>query len=112
MLVSPVPCYLNPSNLEARISISSSYVNILPKFKKEMAHLSINPDLLSTLKDKVVVLTGGATGIGRSTVRLFHRAFSPPLHPSLSSQPHVSSIYRTTSPIAQPTKKKKKNCRF
>ncbi|KAN0089093.1 putative 15-hydroxyprostaglandin dehydrogenase [Hyaloscypha variabilis] len=38
-----------------------------------MAHLQINPSLLSTLKDKVVVLTGGATGIGRSTVRLFHQ---------------------------------------
>lgn len=40
-----------------------------------MAHVTINPSLLATLKDKVVVLTGGATGIGRSTVRLFHRAF-------------------------------------
>ncbi|KAE9365034.1 NAD(P)-binding protein [Stipitochalara longipes BDJ] len=38
-----------------------------------MAHLTINPSLLSTLKDRVVVLTGGATGIGRSTVRLFHQ---------------------------------------
>ena len=41
-----------------------------------MAHVQINPSLLTTLKDKVVVLTGGATGIGRSTVRLFHRAFA------------------------------------
>ncbi|PMD57849.1 putative 15-hydroxyprostaglandin dehydrogenase [Hyaloscypha bicolor E] len=38
-----------------------------------MAHVQINPSLLTTLKDKVVVLTGGATGIGRSTVRLFHQ---------------------------------------
>jgi NAD(P)-dependent dehydrogenase (short-subunit alcohol dehydrogenase family) len=40
-----------------------------------MAHVQINPSLLTTLQDKVVVLTGGATGIGRSTVRLFHRTF-------------------------------------
>ncbi|KAL4885806.1 hypothetical protein BJY04DRAFT_179225 [Aspergillus karnatakaensis] len=37
-----------------------------------MAHLTLNPELLSTLKDKVVVLTGGATGIGRSVATLFH----------------------------------------
>ncbi|KAL4871445.1 hypothetical protein BDV12DRAFT_28736 [Aspergillus spectabilis] len=37
-----------------------------------MAHLTLNPSLLSTLKDKVVVLTGGATGIGRSAATLFH----------------------------------------
>lgn len=37
-----------------------------------MALLELDGSLLSTLKDKVVVLTGGATGIGRETVRLFH----------------------------------------
>jgi hypothetical protein len=50
-----------------------------------MAHLILNPSLLGSLKDTVVVLTGGATGIGRSTVRLFHRAFSPLFCPALPS---------------------------
>lgn len=36
-----------------------------------MAHVQWNPELLSTLKDKVVVLTGGATGIGREAVSQF-----------------------------------------
>ncbi|CZR63059.1 related to 3-hydroxyacyl-CoA dehydrogenase [Phialocephala subalpina] len=39
-----------------------------------MAHITFNPELLSTLKDKVVVLTGGATGIGREAVKQFHQA--------------------------------------
>ncbi|KAE8454624.1 hypothetical protein EG329_000247 [Mollisiaceae sp. DMI_Dod_QoI] len=39
-----------------------------------MAHITFNPDLLTTLKDKVVVLTGGATGIGREAVKQFHQA--------------------------------------
>ncbi|KAJ5159896.1 NAD(P)-binding protein [Penicillium canariense] len=34
-----------------------------------MARICLNPSLLETLTDKVVVLTGGATGIGRSTVQ-------------------------------------------
>lgn len=34
-----------------------------------MTHLILEPSLLGTLADKVVVLTGGATGIGRSTVQ-------------------------------------------
>ncbi|KAL4950325.1 hypothetical protein BDW69DRAFT_59421 [Aspergillus filifer] len=38
-----------------------------------MAHLSLDPSLLSTLQDKVVVLTGGATGIGREIITLFHQ---------------------------------------
>ena len=47
-----------------------------------MAHLKLNPSLLATLNNKVVVLTGGATGIGRATVKLFHRVSpSLPLHP-------------------------------
>jgi NAD(P)-dependent dehydrogenase (short-subunit alcohol dehydrogenase family) len=36
-----------------------------------MVHVKINPELLNTLKDKVVVLTGGATGIGRASVIQF-----------------------------------------
>ncbi|KAL3478158.1 hypothetical protein BJX99DRAFT_224714 [Aspergillus californicus] len=38
-----------------------------------MAHLILDPSLLSTVQDKVVVLTGGATGIGRAAVNLFHQ---------------------------------------
>lgn len=38
-----------------------------------MAHLVLDQALLSSLNDKVVVITGGATGIGRSAVTLFHR---------------------------------------
>ena len=57
-----------------------------------MAHVRINPSLLTTLKDKVVVLTGGATGIGRSTVRLFHRAFA-------SSSPFLSFSHHNLTPI-------------
>ena len=37
-----------------------------------MTHVVLNQDLLATLKGKVVVLTGGATGIGRSTVQKLH----------------------------------------
>lgn len=34
-----------------------------------MAHIQLNPSLLGALSDKVVVLTGGATGIGRATIQ-------------------------------------------
>lgn len=37
-----------------------------------MALVQLDPTLLATLRDKVVVLTGGATGIGRSAVEQFH----------------------------------------
>ncbi|PVH75629.1 putative 15-hydroxyprostaglandin dehydrogenase [Cadophora sp. DSE1049] len=37
-----------------------------------MAHIQINDSHFQTLQDKVVVLTGGANGIGRAAVRLFH----------------------------------------
>jgi NAD(P)-dependent dehydrogenase (short-subunit alcohol dehydrogenase family) len=36
-----------------------------------MTHLQLNPTLLASLQDKVVVLTGGATGIGRATIEKF-----------------------------------------
>ncbi|ORY05693.1 hypothetical protein BCR34DRAFT_590829 [Clohesyomyces aquaticus] len=39
-----------------------------------MVHVQFNPELLNTLKDKVVVLTGGATGIGRCAVIQFAQA--------------------------------------
>jgi len=35
-----------------------------------MTHLKVNKGLLSTLKDKVVVITGGATGMGKAAVTL------------------------------------------
>ncbi|KAF8860205.1 NAD(P)-binding protein [Acephala macrosclerotiorum] len=41
-----------------------------------MAHITFNLELLSTLKDKVVVLAGGATGIGREAIKQFHQAGS------------------------------------
>lgn len=36
-----------------------------------MTHLELNPALLPFVKDKVVVLIGGATGIGRSAIEKF-----------------------------------------
>lgn len=36
-----------------------------------MTHLEVSNDLLSSLKDKVVVITGGATGIGKAAVTMF-----------------------------------------
>jgi len=42
-----------------------------------MTHLQLNQELLATLKDKVVVLTGGATGIGRATVEQFNSKANP-----------------------------------
>ncbi|KPI41537.1 Tropinone -like 1 [Cyphellophora attinorum] len=37
-----------------------------------MTHIVLNQDLAKTLKDRVIVLTGGSTGIGRAAVELFH----------------------------------------
>lgn len=39
-----------------------------------MTRFEPNPEALKALKDKVVVLTGGSTGIGAATVRLLHDA--------------------------------------
>ncbi|KAL1974436.1 hypothetical protein VTN31DRAFT_4640 [Thermomyces dupontii] len=39
-----------------------------------MSLVEFNPALLPTLKDRVVVLTGGAMGVGRAAVKQFHAA--------------------------------------
>lgn len=36
-----------------------------------MTQVVLNEELARTLRDKVVVLTGGSTGIGRAAVELF-----------------------------------------
>jgi len=43
---------------------------------RNMTHLQLEPSLLDTLAGKVAVLTGGATGIGRSTVQLLCSEFA------------------------------------
>ena len=48
-------------------SVLHSYSLQISNFK--MTHIQLNPLLLGSLSDKVVVLTGGATGIGRATVK-------------------------------------------
>lgn len=42
-----------------------------------MAEINFNPSFAAILKDKVVVLTGGAAGIGRAAVKYFHSAVIP-----------------------------------
>lgn len=61
--------------------------------KEKMAHIIFNPALLSTLKDKVVVLTGGATGIGREAVKLLHGTSSP----STFFDPSLTPLFRSRS---------------
>ncbi|KAL2823781.1 hypothetical protein BDW59DRAFT_173253 [Aspergillus cavernicola] len=52
-----------------------------------MAHLVLDPSLLPTLQDKVVVLTGGATGIGRSAAILFHQHGAKIVFGDVAEQP-------------------------
>ena len=42
-----------------------------------MAKIVFQPQLLATLKERVVVLTGGATGIGKSAVEMFTSMILP-----------------------------------
>ncbi|KAF1996666.1 NAD(P)-binding protein [Amniculicola lignicola CBS 123094] len=52
-----------------------------------MVHVQFNPELLTTLKGKVVVLTGGATGIGRAAVIQFVEAGSKVVFGDISDEP-------------------------
>lgn len=75
-----------------------------------MAHITFNPELLSALKDKVVVLTGGATGIGREAVKLFHGSLLPPsLSPSPQESPPFLSTTIQNSPSNTPNRSRSKN---
>ncbi|KAI9370414.1 hypothetical protein BJX61DRAFT_535665 [Aspergillus egyptiacus] len=69
-----------------------------------MAHLILDPSLLPAIKDKVVVLTGGATGIGRSTVTLFHQHGAKVIFGDIADQPaqELVSSLNTTTPSASP----------
>ncbi|KAF2662796.1 NAD(P)-binding protein [Lophiostoma macrostomum CBS 122681] len=52
-----------------------------------MVHVQFNSELLGSLKDKVVVLTGGATGIGRSAVIQFAEAGCKVVFGDISEEP-------------------------
>ncbi|KAF2270516.1 putative 15-hydroxyprostaglandin dehydrogenase [Lojkania enalia] len=52
-----------------------------------MVHVQFNPELLGNLSDKVVVLTGGATGIGRSAVAQFAEAGCKVIFGDISEEP-------------------------
>ncbi|KAF2730218.1 putative 15-hydroxyprostaglandin dehydrogenase [Polyplosphaeria fusca] len=52
-----------------------------------MVHVQFNPELLGTLKDRVVVLTGGATGIGRNAVIQFAEAGCKVVFGDISVEP-------------------------
>jgi 2-phosphoglycerate kinase len=59
--------------LEKKIqALFETIAETLKEIRVGMAHIQFDSRLLDALKDKVVVLTGGATGIGRSAVKLFH----------------------------------------
>lgn len=49
-------------------------------FIRKMTHLRLEPSLLDSLAGKVAVLTGGATGIGRSTVQQLCSEFNIVTH--------------------------------
>ncbi|KAH9218226.1 hypothetical protein DL95DRAFT_489966 [Leptodontidium sp. 2 PMI_412] len=79
-----------------------------------MAHIQINEAQFGTLKDKVVVLTGGANGIGRAAVKLFHyhgakiifgdinTTLGLALETELSPSPSSSSSSPSSSPSPSP----------
>ncbi|KAL4778189.1 hypothetical protein BJX76DRAFT_156826 [Aspergillus varians] len=63
-----------------------------------MAHLVLDPSLLPTLRDKVVVLTGGATGIGRSAVNLFHQHGAKIVFGDIAPEPANELLSSLSSP--------------
>ncbi|GAD94989.1 15-hydroxyprostaglandin dehydrogenase, putative [Paecilomyces variotii No. 5] len=60
----------------------------------------LDPSLLSTLKDKVVVLTGGATGIGRSAVEQFHASGAKVVFGDVVDEP-AQELASTLGPSVQ-----------
>ncbi|KAK0105502.1 hypothetical protein ONS96_004887 [Cadophora gregata f. sp. sojae] len=66
-----------------------------------MAHIQINDSHFRTLKDKVVVLTGGANGIGRAAVRLFHEHGSSILFGDTNTPLGVALETEISSPRAR-----------
>ncbi|KAL1966345.1 hypothetical protein VTN77DRAFT_4487 [Rasamsonia byssochlamydoides] len=52
-----------------------------------MALVQLEPSLLETLRDRVVVLTGGAIGIGRSAVEQFHAAGAKVVFGDIQDEP-------------------------
>ncbi|KAH7390371.1 putative 15-hydroxyprostaglandin dehydrogenase [Cadophora sp. MPI-SDFR-AT-0126] len=70
-----------------------------------MAHIQINEAHFGTLKDKVVVLTGGANGIGRAAVRLFHHHGANIVFGDINSQLGTALEAELSSHPSSPTAK-------
>ncbi|CAI6331485.1 unnamed protein product [Periconia digitata] len=61
-----------------------------------MVHVQFEPALLGTLRDKVVVLTGGATGIGRAAVLQFAEAGSKIVYGDIHNPPLPTTLPEST----------------